>query len=632
MRGRFFCVVLAALLALAACDSSGPCVQNLGGKSIARHWDEQILSVIRIDLPNPPVHSRNLYHLSAAMYDAWAAYDGTAAGVFVKEKHTAQDVEAARNEAISYAAYRVLRHRYALSINSGAALAAIDLKMLSLCYSPLVDTTEGDTPAALGNRIASTILSTQFADGSNEGGLYANNVGYLPVNTPLIVAESGVGEGFDFPNRWQPLALEMFLSQNGLPVPDGVQQFQAPHWTNVTPFALEHENPEDDLYIDPGEPPLLGDMEDPILPPQIEGGAEGFGYVAGAVEVAYFSSLLDPTNGIMIDISPAGHGNNPLGEYGGEDGFGDGYAMNPYTGEPYTPQLVPLGDWGRVIAEFWADGPQSETPPGHWNVLANELADNPLLEKRIEGTGPIVDDLEWDVKVYLALNGGMHDAAIAAWEVKVWYDYVRPISMIRYMGSLGQSTNDMVSSYDPNGLPLVDGFIEIVTAETTAGGQRHEHLAGGEGKIAIRAWGGAPVDMENDFTGTEWILAEDWSTYQRTTFVTPAFAGYVSGHSTFSRNGAEVLSAATGSEFFPGGLYEVLMPAHEFLEFEDGPSVDIRLQYARFQDAADEAGISRLFGGIHVRADDLRGRIMGAQIGQNAWAKAKQYYDGTIGE
>src|SRR5215470_16620712 len=77
--------------------------------SIARIWDEAILSGIRIDKPNPPVHARNLFHLSVAMYDAWAAYDNAAVAYLFREKHTAADLTAARNEAISYAAYRLLK-------------------------------------------------------------------------------------------------------------------------------------------------------------------------------------------------------------------------------------------------------------------------------------------------------------------------------------------------------------------------------------------------------------------------------------------------------------------------------------------------------------------------------------------
>src|SRR5229473_8676628 len=84
-------------------------------QSTARTWDEQILSAIRIDTPNPPVHARNLYHLSVVMYDAWAAYDPVAVGYLFREKHTAADLAAARSQAISFAAYRMLKERYVYS-------------------------------------------------------------------------------------------------------------------------------------------------------------------------------------------------------------------------------------------------------------------------------------------------------------------------------------------------------------------------------------------------------------------------------------------------------------------------------------------------------------------------------------
>ena len=79
--------------------------------SVARHWDEALLDAIRRALPNPPLHARNLFHLSVAMWDAWAAYDPDASGYLVQEKHTAWDVPEARNEAISYAAFGVLTSR-----------------------------------------------------------------------------------------------------------------------------------------------------------------------------------------------------------------------------------------------------------------------------------------------------------------------------------------------------------------------------------------------------------------------------------------------------------------------------------------------------------------------------------------
>jgi hypothetical protein len=117
--------------------------------------------------------------------------------------------------------------------------------------------------------------------------------------------------------------------------------------------------------------------------------------------------------------------------------------------------------------------------------------------------------------------------------------------------------------------------------------------------------------------------------YQKSTFVTPAFPGFISGHSTFSRAAAEVMARFTGSEFFPGGMAEFAAPKNEFLQFELGPSEDVVMQWATYYDAADEAGLSRLFGGIHPRADDFNGRTTGRIVGIQAFDLAASYFDGT---
>jgi len=247
---------------------------------------------------------------------------------------------------------------------------------------------------------------------------------------------------------------------------------------------------------------------------------------------------------------------------------------------------------------------------------------------RIGGQGEPVDRLEWDVKLYLALNGAVHDAAIATWGVKGFYDSARPISQIRYMGGKGQSSAPDGPSYDPEGLPLVPGLVEIVTAVSSAPGERHEGLAGHVGEIAINAWRGFPEDPKTQTSGVGWIRAVDWVPYQRSTFVTPAFAGYPSGHSTFSRAAAEVLTAFTGDPYFPGGMTSFTVPKGELLH-EDGPTADTTIQWATYFDAADQAGISRLFMGIHVPSDDFEGRKIGATCGKDAFARALRYFDGT---
>ncbi len=151
------------------------------------------------------------------------------------------------------------------------------------------------------------------------------------------------------------------------------------------------------------------------------------------------------------------------------------------------------------------------------------------------------------------------------------------------------------------------------------------------GEVAVRSWLGSPEDPKTQTSGVGWVRAVDWVPYQRPTFVTPAFAGFVSGHSTFSRAAAEVLTAFTGSAYFPGGMASFTVKAGSLIH-EYGPTEDVTLQWATFFDAADQAGISRLYGGIHVTADDLEGRKIGAECGRGAWTLAQRHYAGTAGD
>ena len=123
----------------------------------------------------------------------------------------------------------------------------------------------------------------------------------------------------------------------------------------------------------------------------------------------------------------------------------------------------------------------------------------------------------------------------------------------------------------------------------------------------------------------------NWTTYQRTNFVTPAFPGYVSGHSSFSRSAAEVLAAITGSPFFPGGMATYTSPADTGLGFEKGPSKAVQLQWATYYDAADQAGLSRIWGGIHPPVDDFGGRRAGSAAGKGVWDLVQKYWNGTAG-
>ncbi|MFO0632865.1 MAG: vanadium-dependent haloperoxidase [Nannocystaceae bacterium] len=580
------------------------------GGSIARRWNELLLDSIRRDVPKPGVHARNLFHTSAAMYDAWASYDTVADGYYHVERSTADDVEAARQTAISYAVYRVLVQRYTGANGGPTSVACYDAFMDRLGLDPGDTHTDGDDPIAVGNRVGAAVIAATLDDGANEANMYADTTGYAAVNPPLTVDRPGTSA--TEPDRWQELNLARAETQNGIVVDAGLQKYIGPNWGHVAAFALPPDDDGDGVHHEVDVVPSVSQPE----------------MVDWVVDVLTKTAALDHQNGTAIDISPGAYGNNPLGS-----NDGTGHTLNPVTGEPYPANIVPMGDFARVLAEFWADGPKSETPPGHWNTLANTVSDalgaDPLAAW---GEGMPIDRLQWDVQLYFALNAAVHDAAITAWGIKRAHTTSRPITLVRWMAGQGQSSDPALPSYSPHGLPLVPGAIELITEETTRPGERHHHLRWWKGQVAVFTWLGEPGDRANEVGGLGWMRAVDWFPYQRRTFVTPAFPGLISGHSTFSRAAAEVLTAYTGSEFFPGGLGSFTAKAHEHLVFEDGPSVDVVLQWASYYDAADQAGQSRIYGGIHIWPDDYQGRVLGSTVGTDAAAKARTYFDGTAVE
>ena len=632
------------------------CLFTLGGslstfsqESVARQWNEVLLEAIRNDFARPTVHARNLWHTSIGMYDAWAAYDEISSPYFLGNTlgnytvpfvgvQAPDDIQAAQEEAMSYAAYRLLRHRFQFSPGGEESLALFDELMLELGYDIVYANTdyENEPPAALGNYIADNIIQFGLGDGANEQADYANQY-YIPVNDPLDMSIAG-NLTIDDPNRWQPLELPEFIDQGGNPF-TVTPPFLSPEWGNVVPFALADSVKSE--YQRDGDPYIV--YHDPSAPPQIDTLQEAREYNEayrwGFEMVTVWSSHLSPNDGVVWDISPANIGNitwypENFDEYDQfynfEDGgdIGEGHDINPATGEPYTPQYVPRGDYTRILAEFWADGPDSETPPGHWFSILNYVNDNPLLEKRWRGEGPVLDDLEWDVKSYFTLSGAMHDAAVSAWGVKGYYDYIRPVSALRFMAEKGQSTDEELPSFHLGGIQLIDGLIELVYEGDELAGEENEHV----GKIKLYAWKGPDYieDEEVDQAGVDWILAENWWPYQRPTFVTPPFAGYVSGHSTYSRAAAEVMTLMTGDPFFPGGMGEFDAPANEFLVFEEGPSTDITLQWATYRDASDQCSLSRIWGGIHPPADDIPGREIGAKVGVHAFIHAQEFIEAGL--
>jgi len=226
-----------------------------------------------------------------------------------------------------------------------------------------------------------------------------------------------------------------------------------------------------------------------------------------------------------------------------------------------------LTDEQKMIAEYWADGPHTVSPPGHWSRFAQFVAYR-------DHSGRSEIDLDRDVKLFFVLTNAIFDAGICAWDNKCAFVSVRPITAIRYLF---------------------------------------------QGK-QVQAWSGRGL-------GTRLIRGEAWFPYQPTTFPTPPFPEYSSGHSSFSAAGAEIFKLFTGSDRFGAS---VTLPAGSSL-VEPGltPATDVTLSWPTFSDAADEAGISRRYGGIHFEQGDLDGRRSGRLAARDAWAKAQTYFDGT---
>ncbi len=618
--------------------------------SIARNWNEVLLEGIRNDYARPTVHARNLFHVSAAMYDAWAIFSSTNRPYLMGEEvHGFNSTfegfngitgtgDELRGKAISYAAYRMIQHRFANSPGVARVMNIADSLFVGVFgYDKDFTSTDYTTgsAAALGNYIASQYIDYGLQDGSGEQNVYENEF-YVPVNEPINLKQPGNPE-ISNPNRWQPITFDVFIDQSGNEIPGSTPSFLGPEWGQAAPFSLKDEHRsvrqrdghDWTLYHDPGPPPYL----DPV-----NGGPSSDLYKWNFSLVAIWSGHLDAILDTQMDISPASLGNFPLSslpvdftdydqfyDYLGGGDPSSGHTLNPATNNPYSPQVVRLGDYARVLAEFWADGPDSETPPGHWFTILNYVNDHPDLVKKFGGEGEVLDDLEWDIKSYFILGGAMHDAAVTAWSIKGFYDYIRPVSAIRYMADLGQSSDPALPNYHIGGIPLVPGCIELVGDGDPLVGSTMEHL----NKIKLKAWRGPDYieDPDTDVSGVDWILAEQWWPYQRPTFITPPFAGYISGHSTFSRAAAEVLTRITGDRFFPGGMGEFEMEQDEFLVFEDGPAEKVTLQWATYQDASDQCSLSRIWGGIHPPADDINGRLIGEQLGNEAFEFALNYFN-----
>jgi Vanadium chloroperoxidase N-terminal domain/PAP2 superfamily len=492
-------------------------------------WNEMLLEAIRKHpaQTGPTVVARALGILHTATYDAWAAYDpvakGTRLGSSLRRKNPAERTVENKSKAISFAAYRVLTDLFPpgdppLHPNIGPGKVDFRQAMINRGYNPDDPTTDTSTPTGIGKAVADALLSYRHSDGSNQ-------LGDKATGTPNPLKRYSDWTGYTPENDWnrvdeedvwywQPLCTLTaagVMANKPPPPPEDGNCDAATRPESPPHYATQRALTPQWQHVKPFA--LMSPFQYPVPgPPKIPGTSN---YSTAEIQTAVNDSA-----GLETDVTK------------------------------------------KVKAEYWADGPGSVFPPGHDFLFAQALS-----RKRRH-------TLDTDVKFFFILGNAMMDASIAAWAQKYKYDYVRPITAIRYHPSF--RTKKVRSWLGPNkGFGTVDG--------------------------------------------------SQWMPYQALHVVTPPFPEYVSGHSTFSGAGATVLAAFTGGDTF--NAYTDIPAGWSTFE-NNVPPQPIQLTWATFSHAADEAGWSRRWGGIHFQSGDYHGRGLGRSVAQQVWGRAQAYIQG----
>jgi vanadium-dependent haloperoxidase-like protein/uncharacterized protein DUF6851 len=535
--------------------------------SIVSDWNGTALAEVRLSraLRNgPPIVARTLAVAHTCMYDAWAAYDGVAVGTTdvlgARRRPVQERTEENKAKAVSFAAYRCLRNLFPdgslppsaqqPSVRLDAALVDHGYDLSETCATDdECRSADPSTPAGLGNVAAQAVIDVRRHDGSNQYGDATPAPCPLPIPWAMPCAAAAYGQTSAVP----------------LPPPGAV-------WAYVDYVAADYEP-----YLPVN--PLMGycnplvavcERQDIVDPDHWQ----PLIFVNGQACLDAGAGTEETCAGIQVFIAPHWARVTPFA-LTSADQFDEMMVLPPpdYTKNPghYVKNVEEMIRYSRSLdesrklsVEYWADGPSSELPPGHWGLFAQ------FVSQRDANT------IDQDAKMFFAMHNASFDAGIVAWHIKRKFNGVRPITAVRFL-KRGQ---------------------------------------------VIRAWGGPGRPIEE-------IPGEKWSPYNPGNNLTPSFPGYFSGHSVFSRSSATVLQLFTGSDAFG---FSTVIPAN-FGRVEPGiPAVPTTISYATFNDAANDAGLSRLYGGIHFTDDNTNAQAVGRLIGVQAWERAQTYFNGTAGK
>src|SRR2546425_22073 len=528
--------------------------------TVVSDWNAAALAEVRLSkaLRNgPPIVARALAIAHTCMYDAWAAFADVAVGTTdssgSRRRPANERTDENKAKAISFAAYRCLRNLYpdgSLPPPLAQPSVRLNTMLLSLGYS-LNETCNTDqdcrnsspeTPAGIGNIAAQAVIDARRHDGSNQ---YADlTPAPCPVLTPWPHPCAATAYGQTSANPTRTGAYSDYIAADYDPY---VPVNSLMGYCNPLVLVCERQD-----IVDPNQwQPLIFSNGQACLDAGLgtEETCPGIQvFIAAHWErvTPFALTSADQFDGILT-IPPPDYAKNS-GQYQTDVNNMIQSSTNRGIGR-------------KLIVEYWADGPSSELPPGHWGLFAQ------FVSQRDHHT------IDQDAKMFFAMHNASFDAGIVAWHIKRKYNGVRPITAIRFVK---------------------------------------------RGKN-IHAWGGPGRPIAQ-------IPGEKWSPYNPGTNLTPSFPGYFSGHSVFSRSSATVLQLFTGSDDFG---FSTVLPAG-FGRVEPGiPLVPTTFLYATFSDAANEAGLSRLYGGIHFADDNTTAQNVGYLIGVQAWTKALTYFNGS---
>lgn len=232
----------------------------------------------------------------------------------------------------------------------------------------------------------------------------------------------------------------------------------------------------------------------------------------------------------------------------------------------------------KMLAEYWAGGPGTVTPPGMWMVFMDVV---------IRSNGLTLYE---EIKNYTILASGLYQAGICAWRLKRDHLQARPVQMIRemeYMSAISQSWNDKVLGQYWLPYQTLD-FVTPPFPDFVSG---HSTFSMVCAKLFCCLLQSDQVVLRNPMI-TLPIINKFSQILENNTM-------------NFSINSVFLLPKC--SEVQPG------------VE----PTTGVSLGWSTWTEMAQSSGQSRILGGIHVESSNQAGLYLGRLIGDQVWEKLK---------